>query len=126
MRICIDFDGVICQLKQSDSDSYEHLKPMPGAVEKLTQLKKSGHYLIIYTARRMKTHQGNLGAVIADIGRITIDWLDKNQVPYDEIYFGKPWADIYIDDNAYRFQAWDEINDDASNLPSSSESRLTK
>jgi capsule biosynthesis phosphatase len=126
MRICIDFDGVICQLKQSDSDSYEHLKPMPGAVEKLTQLKQSGHYLIIYTARRMKTHQGNVGAVIADIGRITIDWLDKNQVPYDEIYFGKPWADIYIDDNAYRFQAWDEINDDASNLPSSSESRLTK
>ncbi len=126
MRICIDFDGVICQLKQSDSDSYESLKPMPGVVEKLTQLKQSGHYLIIYTARRMKTHQGNLGAVIADIGRITIDWLDKNQVPYDEIYFGKPWADIYIDDNAYRFQAWDEINDDASNLPSSSESRLTK
>ncbi len=126
MRICIDFDGVICQLKQSDSDSYEHLKPMPGAVEKLTQLKQSGHYLIIYTARRMKTHQGNVGAVIADIGRVTIDWLDKNQVPYDEIYFGKPWADIYIDDNAYRFQAWDEINDDASNLPSSSESRLTK
>ncbi len=126
MRICIDFDGVICQLKQSDSDSYEHLKPMPGAVEKLTQLKQSGHYLIIYTARRMKTHQGNLGAVIADIGRITIDWLDKNQVPYDEIYFGKPWADIYIDDNAYRFQAWAEINDDASNLPSSSESGLTK
>ncbi len=126
MRICIDFDGVICQLKQSDSDSYESLKPMPGAVEKLTQLKQSGHYLIIYTARRMKTHQGNVGAVIADIGRITIDWLDKNQVPYDEIYFGKPWADIYIDDNAYRFQAWGEINDDASNLPSSSESRLTK
>lgn len=126
MRICIDFDGVICQLKKTDSDSYENLKPMPGAVEKLTQLKQSGHYLIIYTARRMKTHQGNLGAVIADIGRITIDWLDKNQVPYDEIYFGKPWADIYIDDNAYRFQAWDEINDDASNLPSSIESRLTK
>jgi capsule biosynthesis phosphatase len=126
MRICIDFDGVICQLKNSDLESYENLKPMPGAVEKLTQLKQSGHYLIIYTARRMKTHQGNLGAVIADIGRITIDWLDKNQVPYDEIYFGKPWADIYIDDNAYRFQAWAEINDDASNLPSSSESGLTK
>lgn len=126
MRICIDFDGVICQLKQSDSDSYENLKPTPGAIEKLTKLKQSGHYLIIYTARRMKTHQGNLGAVIADIGRITMDWLDKNQVPYDEIYFGKPWADIYIDDNAYRFQAWDEINDDASNLPSSSESGLTK
>jgi capsule biosynthesis phosphatase len=126
MRICIDFDGVICQLKQSDSDSYEHLKPMPGAVEKLTQLKQSGHYLIIYTARRMKTHQGNMGAVIADIGRITIEWLDKNQVPYDEIYFGKPWADIYIDDNAYRFQDWNQINHDASNLPSSSESRLTK
>lgn len=126
MRICIDFDGVICQLKESDSDSYDILRPMPGAVEKLTQLKNAGHYLIIYTARRMKTHQGNLGAVMADIGRLTIEWLDRYHIPYDEIYFGKPWADIYIDDNAYRFHSWEEIKDDASNLPKSNESGLSK
>ncbi len=126
MRICIDFDGVICQLKESDSDSYDNLRPMPGSIEKLTQLKNAGHYLIIYTARRMKTHQGNLGAVIADIGRLTIEWLDRHHIPYDEIYFGKPWADIYIDDNAYRFHSWEEIKDDASNLPRSNESGLSK
>lgn len=126
MRICIDFDGVICQLKESDSDSYDNLRPMPGSIEKLTQLKNAGHYLIIYTARRMRTHQGNLGAVMADIGGVTIEWLKFHHIPYDEIYFGKPWADIYIDDNAYRFHSWEEIEDDASNLPKSNESGWSK
>jgi aminoglycoside phosphotransferase len=48
----------------------------------------------------MKTHNGNIGKIYADIGKITFDTLDKFNIPYDEIYFGKPYADIYIDDNA--------------------------
>ena len=42
-------------------------------------------------------------------------------VPYDEIYFGKPWAQIYIDDNAFRFENWSAINGDGSNFPSNNE-----
>jgi tRNA A-37 threonylcarbamoyl transferase component Bud32 len=63
-------------------------------------LKELGHTIIIYTARRMKTHNGNVGAVISDIGRVTFDTLDKFNIPYDEIYFGKPHAHFYIDDLA--------------------------
>ena len=48
----------------------------------------------------MKTHKGNLGAVIADIGRVTLDSLEKFRIPYDDIFFGKPWADVYVDDLA--------------------------
>ena len=48
----------------------------------------------------MKTHVGNEGKVLADIGKITFDTLDKFQIHYDEIYFGKPYADFYIDDKA--------------------------
>lgn len=48
----------------------------------------------------MKTHQGNVGAVVADISKITIDTLEKFQIPYDELYFGKPYADFYVDDLA--------------------------
>ena len=62
-------------------------------------LHKLGHTIIIHTARRMKTHKGNLGKVMADIGKITFDTLEKYNIPYDEIYFGKPDADFYIDDS---------------------------
>jgi len=123
MRICIDLDGVICELKREEQ-SYEELKPLPGAVEKIRKLKENGHYIIIYTSRRMKTHNGNLGKVVADIGLITLEWLKKYNIPYDELYFGKPWADVYIDDNSFRFTSWDAIDDEGKNLPPSNESIL--
>lgn len=123
MRICIDLDGVICQLKQK-GQAYEELLPVPGAPEKLRQLKAAGHYIIIQTARHMKTCEGNSGQVVARMGKVTLDWLAKYEIPYDEIYFGKPWAQIYIDDNALRFQSWAEIEADGSNFPRNKEEAL--
>jgi len=123
MRICVDLDGVICELKQS-CQSYEDVVPIEGAIEKLCQLRDNGHYIIIHTARHMKTCDGNVAKVLARKGKSTLDWLGKYGVPYDEILFGKPWADIYIDDNALRFISWDEITSDASNLPCSREKVL--
>ena len=116
IRICIDLDGVICCLRKPN-EGYEHLKPIPGAVDKMQKLRESGHYIIIYTGRRMKTHYANVGQVLADIGKVTLDWLDRYNIPYDEIHFGKPWADVYIDDNAYRFESWDQISGNGSDLP---------
>jgi hypothetical protein len=72
----------------------------------------------------MKTCQGNLGMVTARISLITLKWLEKYDIPYDEIYFGKPHADVYIDDNAYRFNSWDEISSNGDNLPVSKEKQL--
>jgi tRNA A-37 threonylcarbamoyl transferase component Bud32 len=48
----------------------------------------------------MKTHNGNIGKINADVGKITFETLEKFDIPYDEIYFGKPYADFYIDDLA--------------------------
>ena len=123
MRICIDLDGVICRIREQQ-EGYEGLEPVEGAVEKIRNLKKNGHYIIIYSARRMKTHDGNVGKATADIGKITLEWLESYGILYDEIILGKPWADIYIDDNAVRFEGWDKIADDGSNLPISAERRL--
>ena len=125
MRICIDLDGVIADFKK-DGETYADCKLIPGAKEKLLSLKKAGHYIIIQTARHMKTCNGNEGQVLAKIGKITLDWLDKQGIPYDEIYFGKPWADIYIDDNAYKFVSWDLISDSGDNLPISNEKKTKK
>ncbi|REK10857.1 MAG: capsular biosynthesis protein [Planctomycetota bacterium] len=122
MRICFDLDGVICRLREP-GQSYAELEPVSGAVEKLRQLKAAGHYIIISTARHMKTCQGNVGMVVARQGAVTLDWLARHEIPYDEIHFGKPHAQIYIDDNAWRFQSWDLIAGDGSTLPDSAEHR---
>ena len=48
----------------------------------------------------MKTHNGNIGKIMNDVGIITFETLNKFEIPYDEIYFGKPYANVYIDDLA--------------------------
>lgn len=122
-RICIDIDGVICELKKPNQ-TYEDLSPVAGAAETIRELRRRGNYIILFTARHMKTTQSNQGLVAARVGAITLNWLAKNSIEYDEIYFGKPWADIYIDDNALRFSSWEEIGMNEQFLPLSSESKI--
>jgi capsule biosynthesis phosphatase len=120
MRVCIDLDGVICQLRRDDQ-SYAEVDPVEGAIERIRSLRAAGHYIIIQSARHMKTCDGNVGLVLARQGAITMQWLQDHGVEYDEIWFGKPWADVYIDDNAVRFESWDRIPGDGSSLPLSRE-----
>jgi capsule biosynthesis phosphatase len=125
LRICLDLDGVISDFRK-DGQSYADVSPIPGAIEKIKQLRANGHYIIIHTARHMKTCNGNVGMVQAKIGKATIDWLEQHNVEYDELHFGKPWANIYIDDNAFRFKGWDEVLEDGSNLPEYNENKYVK
>lgn len=108
-RFCIDLDGTICHIKNSDQH-YKDVEPLPGAVDYLNKLKSEGHYIIINTARNMLTYQDSIGKIIANQAPIVIDWLKKYNIPYDELLFGKPFADYYIDDKAVEFKNWEEIN----------------
>lgn len=121
MRICIDLDGVVCSLKTA-GQTYKDPLPVEGAVEAIRQLREQGHYLILYTARHMKTCAGNTGRVVALQGATTLEWLDRHGLVFDEVHFGKPWADVYIDDNALRFTDWQALL--AQPLPRSTESAL--
>lgn len=98
-RYCFDLDNTLVTYPRKKND-YTTVEPINKNIELLRYLKKLGHCIIIYTARRMKTHQGNTGKIMADVGKITLDTLEKFQIPYDELYFGKPYADYYIDDLA--------------------------
>jgi len=98
-RFCFDLDNTLVTYPEIKND-YSSVKPIRDNISFLKYLKNIGHTIIIYTARRMKTHNGNVGKVISDIGRITFDTLDKFGIEYDEIYFGKPYAHFYIDDLA--------------------------
>lgn len=99
LRICFDLDNTLVTHPVKSKD-YTSVLPIKQNINYLKYLKSLGHTIIIYTARRMKTHSGNIGAVTADIASITIDTLKKYEIPFDELYFGKPYADFYIDDLA--------------------------
>jgi len=99
LRICFDFDNTLVSYPTIPGDYYS-VEPIQRNINFLKLLHSLGHTIIIYTARRMKTHGGNVGRVVADISRVTLDTLDKFDIPYDEIYFGKPYANFYIDDLA--------------------------
>ena len=79
---------------------YTTCKPISRVIDYVKRLHADGHYIIIHTARRMRTHGGNIGCVIADVGAVTILQLHDYAVPYDELIFGKPFADFYVDDKA--------------------------
>jgi len=99
LRICFDLDNTLVTYPTIVGD-YSTVKPINNNITLLKNLKNDGHEIIIYTARRMKTHNGNVGKVIKDIAAVTIDTLEKFNIDYDELIFGKPIADIYIDDRA--------------------------
>lgn len=110
MRIIIDLDGTICTLKQPH-ESYSEVQLIDGAKERISELRKAGHYIIIQTARNMATCESNLGKVMKNVGKVTLDWLETNGIEYDEIFFGKPNGQVYIDDRALRFENWGKITE---------------
>jgi capsule biosynthesis phosphatase len=102
---CFDLDGTItidneCKrfTIEDDINYYENVKPNNDVISFINKLHSSGERIIIHTARGMKTCGNNVDLVKSRLGNVTIDWLRKNKVSYDEIYFGKPYASFYIDD----------------------------
>jgi len=110
-RICLDLDGTICTLQNRKGD-YENAVPLPGAVETINRWYDEGHYIIIFTARRMRTCDGDVEKVKEMVGDITRDWLARHGVKHHELIFGKPYAHIYIDDLGHRFDGdWKKADD---------------
>jgi capsule biosynthesis phosphatase len=99
LRFCFDLDNTLVT-SPIIKDDYSTVQPIEKNIDYLNYLKNKGHYIIINTARRMKTHNSNIGKIIKDIGMITLQTLDKFNIQYDELYFEKPYADFYIDDKA--------------------------
>ena len=71
-----------------------------------------GTYIILYTSRNVRTFKGNIGLINKHTNVVLAEWLKNNNIPYDEIYFNKPWGfgDLnYIDD---KFLSIEEFKSD--------------
>lgn len=98
LRICVDIDGVLAEIDHKIP--YPQRKPIEKNIVALKKLANLGAHIILYSARRMRTHKGNVAAVIQETSQETFQWLARYFVPFAEIHFGKPYAQCYIDDLA--------------------------
>ncbi|KAM4055038.1 phosphatase iiic [Hirsutella rhossiliensis] len=98
-RFCFDLDMTLVGVPTVPGD-YSTCPPIPRNIRLVQELFKAGHHIIIQTARRMRTHHGNVGSVIADVGPVTFAQLAQYGIPFHEINFGKPFAHVYVDDLA--------------------------
>ena len=99
-KIVFDLDETLCE-KNKKNESYFDVKPIDEMCNAVRELKRRGYYIIISTARNMLTQNNNVGRVVMNVGQDTLNWLDKNNIPYDEIHFGKPYSDTYyVDDKS--------------------------
>jgi hypothetical protein len=99
-----DIDGTICPIKKKE-EKYEDLIPYASVVEKIRFYHEGGAKIVLFTSRNMNSYGGNLGLINKNTARILTEWLDKWNIPYDEIFYGKPWPGhkgFYVDDRSVR------------------------
>lgn len=99
MRYVFDLDGTICEQTSGGVIGYFNAKPIKRMVTKVRQLYLDGHVIVINTARGMSTATSPIDADIK-YRNLTEVWLKQNDVPYHQLTFGKPAADVYVDDKA--------------------------
>jgi capsule biosynthesis phosphatase len=98
-----DGDGTLCKTK-TNGQTYLDVEPRMDVVNKLIEFQNEGVYIILYSSRQVKTYEGNIGKINANTAKTLFKWLEKHEIPYDEIHFGKPWCakGFYVDDKAVR------------------------
>ncbi len=102
-RLIIDLDGTLTL--PDDGRSYADKEPNLPLIARLREYKASGFEVAIHTARNMRTYNNSVGKINAHTLPIIIEWLQRHDVPYDEIFVGKPWCGgdgFYVDDRAVR------------------------
>ena len=113
-QIVIDLDDTITV---NTNAPYADKPPNTAVIEMLKSYRDKGFSIVISTARNMRTYEGNEGKIIANTVPVILEWLEKHNVPYDELRVGKPWCGtegFYVDDKAIRPQefvslSYDEI-----------------
>ena len=101
-RLIVDLDDTISKTENGD---YCNSKPIREIVDKLKEYSSLGFEIVIHSSRNMRTYESNLGKINIHTLPNIIEWLNNNQVPFDEVYVGKPWCGFdgfYIDDKSIR------------------------
>ena len=103
-RLVIDIDGTLAMAKAPDG-CYGDVGVRPEVLAALRRYRAQGFSIILHSSRGMRTYQGSVGHLNARVLPVLLEWLRRNDVPFDEIHIGKPWCGedgFYVDDRAVR------------------------
>ena len=105
MRYCVDIDSTICTPGTCGNCVYEGSTPKRDRIAVINELYENGHYIIYFTARAMGRssmlpHDEAKEKAEQLLKPLTKCQLDIWGCKYHELIFGKPHADIFIDDKA--------------------------
>ena len=96
IKIVFDIDDTISVHENRD---YRNAIPKLDVIEKLNYLHDVLEYEIeLFTARGMISCNGDIEKIVEKNKAVLEEWLYKHNVHYDILTFGKPIADMYIDD----------------------------
>jgi capsule biosynthesis phosphatase len=101
-RLIVDLDNTISFTSNGD---YLNSKPNIELIDMLHHYKLKGFEIVVFTSRNMRTHKNNVGKINIYTLPNILDWLNSNNVPFDEVIVGKPWCGFegfYVDDKAIR------------------------
>lgn len=109
--LVVDIDDTITI--EEPGTPYPQKRPHKNLINKLWEYKNRGYEIILLSSRRMATCQNDEAKVIKKTGMVTLKWLQDNNVPFDGIRFGKPYAQngFYIDDKTIRPSEFLELSD---------------
>ena len=93
--IVVDIDDTINFTINRD---FENSIPNHDVIKKINELHDKGWRIVLFTARGQNSCGNDIELIEKKYLNVTKNWMDKNNVKYDEIRFGKPNADYYIDD----------------------------
>ena len=85
---CFDIDGTICS--KEAPENYSKATPHKLMIQKINKLYDEGHTIYLFTSRHMQKEP------------LTKEWMQRYKVKYHHIFFGKPVAELYVDDLAMK------------------------
>ncbi|MFW6007782.1 MAG: cytidylyltransferase domain-containing protein [archaeon] len=97
-KYVIDIDNTICYNNSSNTLDYNKAKPIKENIKKVNHLYNAGNIIWFYTARGTETG--------IDWEEVTKNQLKEWKVKYHKLLFGKPSADVYVDDKALNIKDW--------------------
>ena len=105
-RYCFDIDGTICTPGTCNTCQYEGATPKKDRIAVVNKLYEEGHYIIYMTARAMGRNKHLSNDEATTKAKEIVEPLTKMQLDiwgckYHELIFGKPHADMFIDDKAW-------------------------
>ena len=122
VTIVFDVDDTICHTKNRN---YADAQPNKKMIDKINYLHDVLFYkVVLYTSRGVVSCGGVIEDIIKSNQDILQNWLYQNNVHYDELQFGKPIGDLYVDDKCMMPEEF--LNQDFKHLSGGSGYRVER